>query len=137
MQMSDLKIKLSNFLSGDLSAETETMLSELGYAKKTATPDPVDVDAIKSEAATAGRKEGREAAMKDVAEILDLCTLAGSIDKAANLIQAGTTVETIRKQLVDAKASEQEGNEIRNTISPTMTGDHNPLIADALRRAGK
>ncbi len=137
MNMSDLKTKLSNFLSGDLSAETETMLAELGYSKQPATPEPVDVDAIKSEATTAGRKEGREAAMKDIAEILDLCALAGSIDKAADLIQTGASVETVRKQLVDAKAAEQDGKEIRNTISPTMTGDHNPLIADAMKRAGK
>ena len=135
MNMSDLKTKLTNFLSGDLATETDAMLTSMGYVKADSIkPEtPVDAEAIKAEAV----KAGREAAMKDVSDILDMCALAGTMAKATDLIQSGASVETIRKQLVDAKAEEAKGTEIKNNVSPLNTGEVNPVIADAMRRAGK
>ena len=145
MNMSDMKNTIKSFLSGDLKAETETMFSGLGFEKKAEAkaPEPetppilepkVDVDAITTAATEAGKIESHKSAMDQITEILNMCALAGKMDKAVEMISSGATIETIRKQLIDAKAEEQKGSEIKNNISPLTTGDVNPVIAEAIRR---
>ncbi len=56
--------------------------------------------------ATAARDEGYNAALAYVAEVNDLCALAGQPGKAAGFIAAKTSVAEIRKALVDARAAE-------------------------------
>ena len=143
MNMSDLKNTLKSFLSGDLTSETEKMVEGMGFVKKEAIQAPapapeaeaeVDVEAITATATEAGKKLGRESAMEQITEILNMCALAGKMDKAVEMITSGATIETIRKTLIDQKADEQKGEEIRNNISPLTTGDENPVIAEAIRR---
>ena len=148
MNMTDMKTTLKSFLSGDLSTETEAMLETMGFIKK-GTEQPaaaIDTDAIKLEATKAGkaegvaeglatgRTEGRASAVADAKSILDMCALSGKLDKAASFITSGATVETVRAQLVDTKAEEQKGTEIKSAVSPLTTGDVNPVIAEAIKR---
>jgi signal peptide peptidase SppA len=52
----------------------------------------------------AARKEGSDAARKEVAEIVELCTLAGKSGLAAGFIAAGKSVADVRKDLLAEKA---------------------------------
>lgn len=145
MNLSDLKTGLSQFLSGDLKAETETALSTLGFVRKTEAAEMPDVDAIKVEAETSGKTagieegkaEGAKVAMATATEIMNLCIVDGKPDLAIELIRSGASIDGAREKLLALKADEDKTKGIKSTVGALSTGSTNPLLADAMRRAGK
>ena len=152
MNFSDLKIKLTSFLSGDLKAETEAMLSTMGYGK-TETVDvekikadaiaTVDVEKIKADAAEAAKKEadtagalrGSTETRASAVEILDLCALAGTPGMASELIKSGDTAEAAKEKIIAAKADSSLDNDINSQHSGLNTGGINPLLASCQKAA--
>jgi len=142
MNLNDLKTGLTQFLSGDLKAETELALKNLGYEPK---KDPVimpDVDKIKAESEATGKlagveegkAEGAKLALETATGIMDLCLVDGKPDLAIDLIKSGVTLEGAREKLLALKADADKTADIKSTVGALSTGSINPLITDALRR---
>lgn len=90
--------------------------------KKDADESPGD-DQIKESVSTA-------------AEIVDLCEASGVPEFAGVFIRDGLSVDVVKGAILEAKAKALSEQTILSTISPMTTGDVNPLLADAKKRAG-
>ena len=69
----------------------------------------------------AARAEGRRAAMAEVAEIHELCALAGCPARAAEFISAKTSVADVRKALLESRAQADAGRRIDTQHAGTGT----------------
>jgi ClpP class serine protease len=108
--------------------DADAALESLGYVPL-ANQD--DVEQRVAEATEQGRTE----VMDRVTGILDLCKLAGRSDMAESLVKSGCTVEEARKQIIDAKAGESGKDEIISTVGALSTGEVNPVLLNAQKRA--
>ena len=61
------------------------------------------------------RAEGRAAAAAEAREIVELCTIAGRPAQAAGFIAAGASIEAVRADLLESKAS-VDGADINNAV---------------------
>jgi signal peptide peptidase SppA len=129
-----MKSKLQALFGEQPKETVEQALKELGYGPLTGPIQTTDqqIEQIKTDAATAVKAE----TIARVKEILELCALAGMETMAAGLIEKGATVEEARKEIQEARAAESEKSRIRSTVSGTSTGEPNPLMEDAKKRAG-
>lgn len=134
MNQNELKTQLEGLITTP-GLDAEAALEELGFvAKPSGEPEPaVDLEAARKEAAETAAAE----ALGRVRGILDLCALAGMPEMAATLIREDLSVEDARKRILEARAEESSRQEIVSTVSALSTGEVNPLLADARRRAGK
>ncbi len=117
------------------NVDAAAALSAMGYVPAAANT-PVDIDALTADAEARGRQE----AETTMTGILDLCLLGGVPEMANALLKEGATVEEARKKILAHKAAMDGRNEVISTLTPTNTGDINPLLADARKRrdnAGK
>lgn len=133
MKLEDVKTNLTQFLSGDMKAEAETMLDNLGYTPKS-DEEPPDVEKIKSDAKAEGKTEGeqagKEAAVNRAVEILDLCALAGKPDMAVDLIKSDKSIDQAKKDLTDKQALEAgPDGEIKPTVGAIGDGANNDFLA--------
>lgn len=115
------------------NADVMAQLKELGIGPADGMIPKAEADQIKEDA----RAEGEQSAMERVNGIFDLCSLAGSIGMARNLINEGLTVEQAREKILQAKAHQSTDQTVTSTVGATTTGEVNPLLADARKRAGK
>ncbi len=69
---------------------------------------PPDLEALKAEFMEKARAEAKAEAMAYVAEVHDLCALAGAPNKATAFIVKGASAEDVRRELIEAKAAEAE-----------------------------
>ena len=87
-----------------------------GEAARPAEPPPqataqvIDLDAV--------RADERRATLAYVAEVHELCALAGRGDLAAGFIAKATPVAQIRRALLEARAAEDEATAIRSQVRP-------------------
>ena len=88
------------------------------------SPQPIaqviDLDAV--------RAEERKATLAYVAEVHELCALAGRGDLAAGLIAKATPVAQVRRALLEARAAEDEATAIRSQVRPAVTEPAQPAI---------
>lgn len=105
--------------------EIKPGLAEAGYISKE------ESDRLIEEAKTAAAQE----TMARVTNILDVCSVAGMDNLAAGYIRDNITLEQARERIINAKAAEAEKTQIRSTVGALSTGDVNPLIEDAKKRA--
>jgi hypothetical protein len=70
----------------------------------------IDLDAV--------RADERQATLAYVAEVHELCALAGRSDLAAGLIAKATPVAQVRRALLQARAAEDEATAIRSQVRP-------------------
>jgi signal peptide peptidase SppA len=85
----------------------------------------------------AARKEGSDATRREVAEIVELCALAGQPGLATSFIGAGKTVADVRKELVAAKGK-TAGAEITSAHSghpSPVNGGGDALLGECKRLA--
>jgi signal peptide peptidase SppA len=77
-------------------------------------------------------------AVSQVNEVLSLCQVAGVNDLGfvQGLISEGLTLKQASEKILEAKADEASNSQIFSTVSALSTGEANPLLADAKRRAG-
>jgi ATP-dependent Clp protease protease subunit len=83
----------------------------------------IDLDAV--------RADERRATLAYVAEVHELCALAGRGDLAASFVAKATPVAQIRRALLEARAAEDEATAIRSQVRPAMTEPGPPAIDTA------
>ena len=123
--------QIQTILSGD-GVETEAVVSGLGFAvrKDMEKTHQTENQAVKEDAVAA-----ISAATKRSGEIVDICLLAGTPEMIKSFLAGEMSIEDIRKEVMDAKA--RASQEIISTVGAISTGEENPIIKNALKRAGK
>jgi ATP-dependent Clp protease protease subunit len=92
-------------------------------------PDPqptaqvIDLDAV--------RADERKATLAYVAEVHELCAIAGRGDLAAGFIAKATPVAQVRRALLEARAAEDEATAIRSQVRPATIEPAHPAIETA------
>jgi ATP-dependent protease ClpP protease subunit len=87
------------------------------------TAQVIDLEAV--------RADERKAALAYVAEVHELCTIAGRGDLAAGFVAKGTAVAQIRRALLEARAAEDEATAIRSQVRPASVEPAQPAIDTA------
>jgi 2-oxoglutarate dehydrogenase E2 component (dihydrolipoamide succinyltransferase) len=75
-----------------------------------ATAQVIDLDTV--------RADERKATLAYVAEVHELCSLAGRSDLAAGFVAKATPVAQVRRALLEAGAAEDEATAIRSQVRP-------------------
>jgi ATP-dependent Clp protease, protease subunit len=113
--------------SGDATAAGPT--NQSAAAASSADPPPrasaqvIDLDTI--------RADERRATLAYVAEVHELCAIAGRGDLAAGFIAKATPVAQVRRALLEARAAEDEATAIRSQVRPAATDPTQPAIDTA------
>ena len=76
-------------------------------------------------------------AISTAGDIVEICDLAGMPELAGAIIRDGLTLDEAKSAILDAKAKAVEKAPIISTVGPLGTGETNPLLADAKKRAEK
>jgi ATP-dependent Clp protease, protease subunit len=77
------------------------------------------------------RAEERRATLAYVAEVHELCALAGRGDLAAGFVAKATAVAQVRRALLEARAAEDEATAIRSQVRPATIEPAPPAIDTA------
>lgn len=117
--------ELQSLLKNKPEDEVQTAMAEIGFVPKSTMKSDLE----KMRISTIG----------DTQEILSLCKLAGVTDIgfAVSLVSDGISIKQAKEKILQAKADDSDQNEIFSTVGAISTGEVNPLIADAKRRARK
>jgi ATP-dependent Clp protease, protease subunit len=83
----------------------------------------IDLDAV--------RADERKATLAYVAEVHELCALAGRGDLTAGFIAKATPVAQVRRALLEARAAEDEATTIRSQVRPAAVEPAQPAIDTA------
>jgi hypothetical protein len=111
------------------AAVAETELEDAAEAARPAEPGPqasaqvIDLDAV--------RADERKATLAYVAEVHELCALAGRGDLAAGFVAKATPVAQVRRALLEASAAEDEATAIRSQVRPAAVEPAQPAIDTA------
>ena len=70
-------------------------------------------------------------------DIVEMCDIAGMPELAGAMIRDGLTLDEAKSAILDAKAKAAEKAPIISTVGPLATGESNPLLEDAKKRAQK
>jgi hypothetical protein len=87
------------------------------------TAQVIDLDAV--------RADERNATLAYVAEVHELCALAGRGDLAAGFIAKATPGAQVRRTLLEAHAAEDEATAIRSQVRPTSVEPAQPAVDTA------
>jgi ATP-dependent Clp protease protease subunit len=87
------------------------------------TAQVIDLDAV--------RADERRATLAYVAEVHELCALAGRGDLAASFVAKATPVAQVRRALLEARAAEDEATAIRSQVRPAIVEPAQPAIDTA------
>jgi len=87
------------------------------------TAQVIDLDAV--------RAEERTATLAYVAEVHELCALAGRGDLAAGFVARAAPVAQVRRALLEARAAEDEATAIRGQVRPAAVEPAQPTIDTA------
>jgi ATP-dependent Clp protease, protease subunit len=88
-----------------------------------ATAQVIDLDAV--------RADERKATLAYVAEVHELCALAGRGDLAAGFVAKATPVAQVRRALLEARAADDEATAIRSQVRPASVEPAQPAIDTA------
>ena len=88
-----------------------------------ATAQVIDLDAV--------RVDERKATLAYVAEVHELCALAGRDDLAAGFVAKATPVAQVRRALLEARAAEDEATAVRSQVRPASVEPVQPAIDTA------
>ncbi len=127
MNLNEVKDFINQALAESM-AEVKTILDGL-EARLTGT-EPV----IEPPATT---ELDRETPNAMAADIVEICNAAGMPELAGAMIRDGLTLDEAKSAVLDAKAKAADEVNIRSTVGPLTSGEINPLLADAKKRAEK
>jgi ATP-dependent Clp protease, protease subunit len=102
----------------DTAHQEPTPTAPVAAAQPTA--QVIDLEAV--------RADERKATLAYVAEVHELCAIAGRGDLAASFIAKATPVAQIRRALLEARAAEDEATAIRSQVRPAVTEPAQPAI---------
>ena len=94
-----------------------------------ASAQVIDLDAV--------RADERNATLAYVAEVHELCALAGRGDLAVGFVAKATPVAQVRRALLEARAAEDDATVIRSQVRPAMTEPAQPAIDTAVIYAAR
>jgi len=94
------------------------------------TPEQL-AKAISDEQITAATKLERERCVS----ILEACAIAKTPDLAMDMIADGSSIEVTHKMIMTVLAERSKSTTITSAVNPARSGQTNPLLADARRRA--
>jgi hypothetical protein len=77
------------------------------------------------------RADERRATLAYVAEVHELCAIAGRGDLAAGFVAKATPVPQVRRTLLEARAAEDEATAIRSQVRPATVEPAQPAIDTA------
>jgi len=139
MKIDELRAGVSSLLT-EKPEEVAEALKALGFAPVLAE---VETEKIKDEEVTEtetpadaeakGKEAGAVEAVRVATDIIELCALGGKPEMAKDMIGARISVDEAKKRILEAKAA--SGPEIISTVGAISTGEVNPLLMDAKRRA--
>jgi len=114
-------------------ANLDAIATGIGVKVEQLTGDIKNIDfaAIR----TGIKEEAKKEATARVTQIMEMCTLAGLEKMALGYVSKEDSIEDIRKQIIEAQAADAQNKNIRSTVRALSTGEVNPLIADAQKRA--
>jgi signal peptide peptidase SppA len=119
--LADLTVSLSpNSPSFSLttSRKAKTMTTQENQPQIEAEKELPDLEAMKADLTEKARAEAKAEAMAYVAEVHDLCALAGAAHRATDFIVKGMAIESIRRELLEAKAKTSEATTLTGHIPP-------------------
>lgn len=136
----DMRDKLLGLIGADPAASKQEVVTK------------ADAEALVVAAETAAKAEGyaggyaagtaeateagRAAAQTRATEIMEMCALAGLEKEALGYVKdTALSAEDVRKKVVEAQAAAAAATQIRSTVGAVSTGEVDPLLADARRRA--
>lgn len=67
--------------------------------------------------------------------ILEACSVAGTKDLPLDMINDGSTIETTHKMIMTVLAERSKANSVISSVNPTLSGETNPVLKEAQRRA--
>ncbi len=70
-------------------------------------------------------------------DIVEMCSTSGMPELAGTIIRDGLTLNEAKSAILDAKAKAAAETPIISTVGPLASGEINPLLADAKKRAEK
>jgi ATP-dependent Clp endopeptidase proteolytic subunit ClpP len=97
--------------------------ARLAESPPQASAQVIDLDTV--------RADERRATLAYVAEVHELCALAGRGDLAAGFIAKATPVAQVRHALLEARAAEDEATAIRSQVRPATIESAQPAIDTA------
>jgi hypothetical protein len=104
-------------------SQAQTACAAIADVAAQPTAQVIDLDAV--------RAAERQATLAYVAEVHELCALAGRGDLAAGFIIKATPVAQIRRALLEARAAEDEATAIRSQVRPASVEPAQPAIDTA------
>jgi signal peptide peptidase SppA len=123
--------KLNTAIADVPTDEVRTVLGALGYV-----PKPVEGSSATPADLDKARTEAKASTLQAVESILDICALGGmDIKMASSLIKKGATPDEARTKVLEEKAAAANKTQIRSTVGALSTGEVNPLLAEARKRA--
>jgi len=136
MNLNEVKDCVNQALAESMS-EVKKMLEEQRHAIEVidARFDPPDTVIAGLDRADL-EPAGLEPAHTAVGDIVDLCGVAGMPELAGAMIRDGLTLDEAKSAILDAKAKAAAQASIISTVGPLASGESNPLLADAKKRAG-
>jgi len=140
MNLNEVKDCVNQALAESMS-EVKKMLEEQHHALEVIgarfdPPDTVIAGLYRPDLEPAGLPEYILAAHTAVGDIVDLCGVAGMPELAGAMIRDGLTLDDAKIAILDAKAKAAVQASIISTVGPLASGESNPLLADAKKRAG-
>jgi signal peptide peptidase SppA len=127
----ELAGKLKTAVADVPAEEVQAIFGTLGYVPKPAegaAATPPDLEKV--------RAETKASTLHAVQSILDICALGGmDMKMASSLITEGATPDEARTKVLEAKAAAAGRTHIRSTVGALSTGEVNPLLAEAQKRA--
>ena len=109
--------------------KTETVGTEQLVQPPETPPIPVEVPKAVDTAAIVKAERDR------VLEIIECCTIVGHQELSVDLIADGSSADTARKMILSVLAAKSDQDQIISTVNPTQSGQQNPLLANAKKRA--
>jgi capsid assembly protease len=136
MNLNEVKDCVNQALAESMS-EVKKMLEEQRHALEVIEarfnpPDTVIAGLDRADLEPAGL----EPAPTTVGDIVDLCDVAGMPELAGAMIRDKLTLDDAKSAILDAKAKAAAQTSIISTVGPLASGESNPLLADAKKRAG-
>jgi signal peptide peptidase SppA len=136
MNLNEVKDCVNQALAESMS-EVKKMLEEQHHALEVIEarfnpPDTVIAGLDRADLEPAGL----EPAPTTVGDIVDLCDVAGMPELAGAMIRDKLTLNDAKSAILDAKAKAAAQASIISTVGPLASGESNPLLADAKKRAG-
>ena len=136
MNLNEVKDCVNQALAESMS-EVKKMLEEQRHALEVIEarfnpPDTVIAGLDRADLEPAGL----EPAPTTVGDIVDLCDVAGMPELAGAMIRDKLTLNDAKIAILDAKAKAAAQASIISTVGPLASGESNPLLADAKKRAG-